>query len=326
MRSVGNQRAARTISLALAAGLVVFQAVVVLGANAIGVPGLLLVRFTGDGAKEATANAGNNVNSTQIVPVAQTAQADDKVPVPDSKVADGKAASALAASETVIAKLGDSDTTPTGSLAPPVPPEEPTLSAHQFKSLAEIPLEARQDEKPNAEQDEKPKDEDDEKVKKPPASKPFDAAASLSEQLPWGDVEPVPFSPNDDSPSAKVEASVAANGSSRATPMPLPPSSEIGGWVKAKATQIKGEARERPLYHFELWLDAPDAVKKRLALVLYDFNTPAVQPQSQMSNEEETGFRVGVGALACADKITVTLTFRDGRSQHVDVDGCKLLG
>ena len=45
MRAVGNHRGARTISLALVAGLVAFEAVLVLGAGAVGIPGVLLVRF-----------------------------------------------------------------------------------------------------------------------------------------------------------------------------------------------------------------------------------------------------------------------------------------
>jgi hypothetical protein len=49
-------------------------------------------------------------------------------------------------------------------------------------------------------------------------------------------------------------------------------------------------------------------------------------PQSQISSEQKTGFRVSVGGLACADKITVTLKFKDGQSQQVAVDGCRLLG
>ena len=108
--------------------------------------------------------------------------------------------------------------------------------------------------------------------------------------------------------------------------MHLPASGEVESWVKAKATEIKGEDRGRPLYHFELWLDAPAEVKQRLVAVAYDFNTPAVMPQMQVSSEQKTGFRVSVGGLACADKITVTLKFNDGQSQQVAVDGCRLLG
>ena len=49
-------------------------------------------------------------------------------------------------------------------------------------------------------------------------------------------------------------------------------------------------------------------------------------PQTQISSEKKTGFRVSVGGLACADKITVTLKFNDGQSQQVALDGCKLAG
>ena len=107
--------------------------------------------------------------------------------------------------------------------------------------------------------------------------------------------------------------------------MRLPSSSAVEGWVKARATEIKGEDRQRALYHFEYWLDAPEDVKRRLVAVAYDFNTPAVMPQSQVSSEGKTGFLIRAGGLTCADKITVTLRFNDGQSQQVAVDGCRLL-
>jgi hypothetical protein len=34
---------------------------------------------------------------------------------------------------------------------------------------------------------------------------------------------------------------------------------------------------------------------------------------------------VSAGGLVCADRVMVTLRFRDGRSQRVEVDGCKLV-
>ena len=67
-------------------------------------------------------------------------------------------------------------------------------------------------------------------------------------------------------------------------------------------------------------------MKQRIVAVAYAFNTPAVMPQMQVSSEQKTGFRVSVGGLACADKITITLKFNDGQSQQVAVDGCRLLG
>ena len=52
MRVFANCRGARTISIALVAGLAAFEAVLVFGAGAIGIPGVLLVRFA-DKARRA---------------------------------------------------------------------------------------------------------------------------------------------------------------------------------------------------------------------------------------------------------------------------------
>jgi hypothetical protein len=169
-----------------------------------------------------------------------------------------------------------------------------------------------------------------------PESKPAepDAAPARAEkeELPWDAVEPVPFSPNGPTPSADAAASPDTTASLQTDTPPkaalvaLPAAGTVEGWVKAKATEIKGEERMRPLFHFEFWLDAPENVKQRLLAVSYDFNTPAVMPQSQMSSEEKTGFRIRAGGLTCADKVIVTLRFKDGQSQQVAVDGCRLLG
>ena len=43
MRAVGNFRGARTIGIALVAGLLVFEAALVYGAGAVGIPGLFLL-------------------------------------------------------------------------------------------------------------------------------------------------------------------------------------------------------------------------------------------------------------------------------------------
>lgn len=161
-----------------------------------------------------------------------------------------------------------------------------------------------------------------------PTTRVFAQTANATNALPWDAIEPVPFESVETTGSTPSQASMPD-----ATPNPpmaprgeLLPSDDVERWVKAKATTLQGENRGRPIYHFELWLDAPDDIKQRLATVAYDFNTPAVMPQSQISSEEKTGFRVSVGGLACADNITITLKFDDGRTQQVAVDGCRLLG
>jgi hypothetical protein len=280
MRAVGNQLGARTISLALVAGLVAFEAILALGTGAVGVPGVLLVRLTGES------------KTTQAAPeIAQPPGGESlvaKLPAPakPKRVASDRAAKLIPAID--------------------APAGEPTLDG-----LADIPLEPWIPEKPK---------EVDPEVRK---------AAATKEALPWDAVEPFRV---DGLPVASTETTGAVAGASapQAPSAPsmllaLPAAAAVEGWIKAKASEIKGEERGRALYHFEFWLDAPAEVKHRLVAVAYDFNTPAVMPQSQISSEEKTGFRVFAGGLTCADKVTVTLKFNDGQKQQVAVDGCRLV-
>jgi hypothetical protein len=156
--------------------------------------------------------------------------------------------------------------------------------------------------------------------------KAFAAFSGASENLPWDAVEPVPFSPL--GPAGRTVGTKAARDGPVATPraaVVLPSGGEVKRWVKSKVTEIKGSARSRPLYHFELWLEPPEEVKRRLVGVSYAFSTPAVRPQSQASSDKGSGFRISAGGLACADEITLTLRFDDGLAHTVALDGCKLL-
>ena len=185
----------------------------------------------------------------------------------------------------------------------------------RLEGLGEIPLKPWvRDEEAEAEESERSRSS---------ASVPA-GGAQTGEKLPWDAVEPVPF---DDVAPAPSQDKAAAPDASQPQPRlaELPAEAKVAGWVKAKATEVKGIERARPLYHFEFWLEPPQEVKGLLASVGYEFNTPAVMPQSQVSREKETGFRVSAGGLVCADKVTVTLRFRDGRSRRVEVDGCKLV-
>jgi hypothetical protein len=277
MHAVGNHRGARTISLALVAGFVAFQAALAFGAGAIGIPGLLLVRFA-----EGSGNA-------QVTPTAEPPEG----------------------GESVIAKLHP----PAAASEQPAEPAAPPAGEPRLDGLADIPLREWIAAKPGT-----------------PEHETLAQASKSGEALPWDAVKPVPFDPGR---PKLADAATAASLPNRAIPdtqpapvalAELPANGAVEGWVKAKATEVKGEYRARPLYHFEFWLDAPDDVKRRLVAVAYTFNTPAVMPQSQVSSEKISGFRVSAGGLVCADKITVTLKFHDGRSQQVAVDGCKLLG
>jgi hypothetical protein len=215
--------------------------------------------------------------------------------------------------ESVIAKL-EAATEPSHQTeaAQPLSPVAPE-GVPRLDGLADIPL--------------TPWVRDEAKPDKPRA---FAATSAGREVLPWDAVEPVPY-PSEDSEdsngdvTASLPAAALATPRVSAAPLALPASGEVETWVKAKATEVKGEDRARPLFHFEFWLEPPEELKRRLAAVAYEFNTPAVMPQSQSSSEQNTGFRVSAGGLTCADKVTVTLRFRDGRSQQVAVDGCKLV-
>ena len=290
MRAVGNHRGARTISFALVAGLAAFEAVLLFGTGAIGVPGVLLVRFADKGGGgETMPSVAASVGGESFIA---------KAPVPAEPV---KSAPVEEAAE-------PASTTPAG---------EPRLDG-----LADIPLKPWVSEKPKA---------DEAKADEAKAEEHRPLEASSSDALPWDAVEPYrPSSDGAGNAAGDVTASLPAPRAAE-TPSPppilvaLPKPSAVEGWVKAKATEIKGEERGRSLFHFEFWLEAPNDVKQRLVAVAYEFNTPAVMPQAQVSSEAKTGFRVSAGGLTCADKVTVTLKFKDGQSQQVAVDGCRLV-
>lgn len=289
MRAVGNHRGARTISFALVAGLAAFEVVLVFGTGTIGLPGVLLVRMADNGHGSGTMpSIATAIGGESFVA---------KVPVP-----------AEPATPTPIKQAPEPAT--------PAPAGEPNLNG-----LADIPLKPWVSEPPKA--DEATADEA--KVDEAKANNPRPLEANASDALPWDAVEPYRFgSDGPETAAADVTASLPPS-SPPPTPLALPKPSAVEGWVKAKATEIKGEDQSRALFHFEFWLDAPDDVKQRLAVVAYEFNTPAVMPQALVSSEGKTGFRVSAGGLTCADKVTVTLKFKDGQTQQVAVDGCRLV-
>ena len=189
--------------------------------------------------------------------------------------------------------------------AQPQEQKEPNLSG-----LSDIPHELIWNRKPDKAEKAKPK--------------AFATFSKASENLPWDAVEPVPFAPV--APAPKAAQAPGAKRTASLQPLTLPSHGQIESWIKGKATEIRGIKNERPLIHFELWLEPPKDLKQRLVGVAYEFSSPAVMPQSQASSDEASGFRISAGGLACADEITLTLTFDDGQSEKVTVDGCKLFG
>jgi len=223
--------------------------------------------------------------------------------------------------ETVIAKLDQAETVASAEpvptprqlammLAPALPEAPPRDEEPNLEGLSEIPKELIWNRPPDSEKKSEPK--------------AFAAFSKAREVLPWGAVEPVPFAPLTPAP-LPAHADGAKPAAAIQQSMSLPDSAQVGAWLKAKVTEIKGADRSRPLYHFELWLEPPAAVKQRLVGVAYAFNTPAIRPQAQTSSDKTSGFRISAGGLACADEITVTLSFDDGSVQKIAVDGCKPL-
>jgi len=228
------------------------------------------------------------------------------------KFVDDEAEAAIeAAKPPPLSRLMAMALTPTPAETPtpqgqPQEQKEPNLSG-----LSDIPRELIWNRKPD-------------KAKATP--KAFAAFSKASENLPWDAVEPVPFAPVAPPAKAALTQAPGVKQTAALQPLTLPDDGQIKTWLKTKVTEIKGTERERPLYHFELWLEPPAAVKRRLLGVAYAFSSPAVMPQEQASGDQASGFRISAGGLACADEITLTLTFDDGQSEKVTVDGCKLFG
>jgi len=230
-------------------------------------------------------------------------------PVDRDKHADGIKFKSFEGGESSIAKPPVDAQTP----KPPVPPPPAASSTDmpRLEGLVDIPLEAWDSEKP-----------------KPEENKLDDVRTGEKEVLPWDDVEPVPFLPKQATahgvatPPSKI---LPKTNSPSVAPTETPSSVEIESWVKARATKIKGAERARALSHFDFWFDAPDEVIQRVVAVAYEFNTPAVMPQSQLSREAKTRFRISAGGLTCPDQVSVTVRYNDGQSQKVTVDGCRLV-
>lgn len=233
---------------------------------------------------------------------------------------DTTVARVLPGGETVVSKLAEAARA--FSAPPSVRAPEPAGDGQLVGLADKIPWEREQQEaEAEAAAEQKPK------------VKAFaESSLAQADVLPWDAAEPfVPEgSPAAPAPAPEVPpvAEVAAP-QMAAAPQPaaaLPDEREIEKWLKGKATQFNSEERGRGrLFHFELWLEPPAKVKERLAAVAYAFETPAILPQAQVSTEEKTGFRVAFGGLACAEKVVLTLKFKDGQSQEVALDGCRLL-
>ena len=264
----GNHRGARTISLVLVAGLVAFEAALVLGASAVGIPGIFLVYFTN--AEAETGGESVIAKSRKVEAMPKSARPAVKPSLLAPAVTDLPVLTDIAA----LASLPDD--TQTQSPAEPAP-DRPAQAA----TVGGV-------------------------------SPRYIARPGEREELPWHLTEPMPYPPVTARSKPAIAATVGL------APVQLPKSGDVEAWVKAKAS-----ARADG---FELWVEPPAALKKRLIAVAYDSGAKSAEPRVQESREPSTGFRVRFAGSACADQITLTLTFDDGQTRKVAVDGCKLSG
>ena len=279
----------RTIAtVSVLASFVAFQGALVIGAQAVGIPGVYLLQLDTPAPEVSAAPAldegGETVVAKLPAPIALP-RADDfffRRPAPNP--------SRLAAD---IPK-GQLDV---GTLDPTA------LIAKQFR------------EKPVA------------TSKRPAVVRGPIGGSASPVTLPWDATEAIPYSRQaslEPGTPGIEPARMAPPDKSEATPALS--ADEAQSWVRVNKKTFKGANRARPMLHFELWLEPPAAMRDRILSVSYEVEAGAVEPRSQQSRERQTGFRVGFGGLGCADSIKLTLRFNDGRSQEVDLDGCNLPG
>ena len=144
--------------------------------------------------------------------------------------------------------------------------------------------------------------------------------------LPWNAVEPVCFSEEKAHRISKPDdAEADREGKDSLGALSLPSPELVQTWLKTNVKAFKGSERRRSLIHFELWIDPPSDIKKRILWVEYDLRSDAVQPRKKRSRNANAGFRAGFGSFACVSKIVMIVYYDDGRSQAIEVDGCEMI-
>ena len=101
----------------------------------------------------------------------------------------------------------------------------------------------------------------------------------------------------------------------------------IKSWFRGTAQEFLGgvDAEGIPLYRFDVWLEMPDDIREHTVSAAYTVDAPSAQPPAQTSKDAKTGFRIRFGGAACAKTIALTLTFADGKSRDVEVEGCSII-
>jgi len=339
---LSGRRGAGIVALAVVAGILASQIVLVLTAGSIGIPGIFAVRLDGAEAPDETADADapavERTTRKAPPPIAMPAPPED-APVsptePQAGDADGPSAPPLAQP----AEDGE-DTSPTA----PVPPASPD-DGQAAEAEPEIPAtgpvgwqgpegapggDAKADEeavlkgpidlnvgdalsdlnREEAEEEEEAKKNGDAAARNGPASAaqpapPPPPEGSRQEVLPWEAVKPDP----------ELMAPVEVPEDTPEFSLPAP--DVVKGWLQGRSSNAaSGDTR------YELWLEPSMDMRLRLTAVGYQFKPAGGDMITRLSRKPESGFRVSYEAPSCEGNITLTLTYKDGRSHKVPLDGC----
>ncbi|MFD0987650.1 hypothetical protein [Methyloligella solikamskensis] len=340
---MSSRRTAGIVALALAAGIFASQIVLVLTAGSVGIPGLFTIHLGGEepgdvGAENESSDRRSRTRTTPP-PIATPAPPEDEPtssssyesetaketgqdessaplaqPADDEK---GVAQPANDDSEAAEAKPEAPSSGPVGWQGPEGAPGSDTEADGEAVLDGPIDLDvgdALSDlNREEAEEEDKKEDEPSTDAgpsggpapAAQPAPPPASGASGQREVLPWEAIVPDPdlMSPVD-VPEDTPEFS-------------LPEPDTVRKWLQGRASNLAaGNTR------YELWLEPSMDMRLRLTAVGYQFKPPDGEMITRLSRRPESGFRVSFEGTSCEGNLTLTLTYKDGRSHKVPVDGC----
>lgn len=345
----GGRRSAGIIALAVVAGIVVSQIVLVLTAGSLGIPGIFAIHLDGEQASQqevaTEASKGTSVTRTTPPPIATPAPSSDDEPtaspVPSSEQAEEGQQSAPAAQSAGETANGASEATPPsgprGTAETEAEPQAPATGPLGWQGPEGAPgddgnaddeavldgpidlnvgdaLSDLNREEAEEEKEEKNGEGSDNAESGPaqgpassaqPAPPPAPGASGKREVLPWEAIVPDP----------ELMAPVEVPEDTPEFSLPAP--DVVKGWLQGRSSNAaSGDTR------YELWLEPSMDMRLRLTAVGYQFKPAGGDMITRLSRKPESGFRVSYEAPSCEGNITLTLTYKDGRSHKVPLDGC----
>lgn len=341
---LSGRRGAGIVALAVGAGILASQIMLVMIAGSVGIPGIFTVQVNGDpspGAAVESKSADKAAETTPSAlkpppPIATPAPSEESPissPIPEAEPAQESSPAPLArpADGTEGAAPASPPTTPEAPEAAEAEPEIPATGPVGWQGPEGAPGgDGKADEeavlkgpidlnvgdalsdlnREEAEEEEEAKKNGDAAARNGPASAaqpapPPPPEGSRQEVLPWEAVKP--------DPELMAPVEVPED-----TPeFSLPASDVVKGWLQGRSSNAaSGDTR------YELWLEPSMDMRLRLTAVGYQFKPAGGDMITRLSRKPESGFRVSYEAPSCEGNITLTLTYKDGRSHKVPLDGC----